>query len=130
MPRPSFRRRIGTSMASSLRVVVLHNGQVEGRTDISDVVNAARDIARALAEGVSTPEAMTLDTGDISTVNLPFPLIVKPTREDASVGISRTSVVHDRKQLAAQVAAVRAEFAQPVLVERYIEGRELYVSLI
>jgi D-alanine-D-alanine ligase len=61
---------------------------------------------------------------------LPFPLIVKPAREDASVGITRTSVVHDRRQLAAQVARVRARFRQPVLVERYIEGRELYVSLL
>ncbi len=82
------------------------------------------------AQGVDTPEAVTLDGSDVSSVRLPFPLIVKPTREDASVGITRTSVVHDRRQLASQVAEVRERFSQPVLVERYIEGRELYVSLI
>jgi D-alanine-D-alanine ligase len=91
-----------------------------------------KDLTKKLlrADGVSTPEAVTLESDDVSTVKLPFPLIVKPTREDASVGISRTSVVHDRRQLASQVAVVRAQFHQPVLVERFIEGRELYVSLI
>jgi D-alanine-D-alanine ligase len=91
-----------------------------------------KDLTKKLlrAEGVSTPEAVTLFDDDITPVKLPFPLIVKPTREDASVGISRRSVVHDRRQLASQVAAVRKQFRQPVLVERYIEGRELYVSLI
>jgi D-alanine-D-alanine ligase len=91
-----------------------------------------KDLTKKLlrAEGVSTPESVTLLSADVSTVKLPFPLIVKPTREDASVGISRSSVVHDRRQLASQVGEVWARFHQPVLVERYIEGRELYVSLI
>jgi D-alanine-D-alanine ligase len=82
------------------------------------------------AEGVPTPEAVALTTNDVSSCKLPFPLIVKPAREDASVGITRNSVVRDKKQLAAQVAEVRARFRQPVLVERYIDGRELYVSLL
>jgi D-alanine-D-alanine ligase len=77
------------------------------------------------AAGVPTPEAMRLDAAE-----LPFPLIVKPAREDASVGISRHSVVYDRAQLLARVEQVRIEHQQPALVERYIEGRELYVSMI
>lgn len=83
-----------------------------------------------LASGAPTPAAVTLDGDDVSSVTLPFPLIVKPAREDASVGISRDSVVHDRAGLALRVAEVRARHQQPVLVERYIEGRELYVSLV
>jgi D-alanine-D-alanine ligase len=91
-----------------------------------------KDVTKQLlrAHGVPTAEAVTLDANDVSAVTLPFPLIVKPAREDASIGISRHSVVHDRAQLRAQVAAVRASHQQPVIVERYIEGRELYVSLI
>ena len=67
---------------------------------------------------------------DVSGVTLPFPLIVKPSREDASTGISSQSVVHDRAELGRQVAAVIARYHQPALAERYIEGREIYVSML
>jgi D-alanine-D-alanine ligase len=80
--------------------------------------------------GVPTPEAAYLPTADVSGVTLPFPLIVKPSREDASVGISALSVVHDRAELGRQVAAVIARYHQPALVERYIDGREIYVSML
>jgi D-alanine-D-alanine ligase len=91
-----------------------------------------KDLTKKLlvAQGVSTPGAVTLDSDDVSGVELPFPLIVKPTREDASVGITRDSVVHDRASLARRVADVRREFRQPVLIEQYIEGREIYVSML
>jgi D-alanine-D-alanine ligase len=81
------------------------------------------------ARGVPTPEGQVLETpGD--ECRLPFPLIVKPTREDASVGISSSSVVHDPAALAAAVKQVNDELSQSALVERYVEGRELYVSLL
>ncbi|HMC93379.1 MAG TPA: D-alanine--D-alanine ligase [Polyangia bacterium] len=80
--------------------------------------------------GVPTPEAAVLTTPDVSEVALPFPLIVKPAREDASVGISSDSVVHDRAALERQVTFVLARYRQPALVERYIEGREIYVSML
>jgi D-alanine-D-alanine ligase len=80
--------------------------------------------------GVPTPDAVCLTTGDVSAVTLPFPLIVKPSREDASVGITSRSVVHDRADLERQVAAVIGRYKQPALVERYVEGREIYVSML
>lgn len=61
---------------------------------------------------------------------LRFPLIVKPAREDASVGISSASVVHDRATLAARVTHVLTHYRQPALVEEFVEGREIYVSLL
>ncbi|HVR62074.1 MAG TPA: D-alanine--D-alanine ligase [Polyangia bacterium] len=87
----------------------------------------AKDVLRA--RGIPTPEAIVLRTPDTRAVTLPFPLIVKPSREDASVGIYSDSVVHDRVTLDRQVAAVLARYRQPVLVEQFIEGREIYVSL-
>ena len=82
------------------------------------------------AAGVPVPEAVCLSTPDVTSVALPFPLIVKPSREDASVGITSKSVVHDRVELGRQVAAVIARYRQPALVEQYIEGREIYVSML
>jgi D-alanine-D-alanine ligase len=88
----------------------------------------AKDALRGA--GVPTPEAVVLTAPDVSRVAVPFPLIVKPVREDASVGITVDSVVHDRKALARQVTFVLARYRQPALVERYIEGREIYVSML
>jgi D-alanine-D-alanine ligase len=88
----------------------------------------AKEILRA--RGVPTPEAVFLTTPDTSAVTLPFPLIVKPSREDASVGIDSASVVHTRAAMDQRVAYVISRYRQPALVERYIEGREIYVSVL
>ena len=88
----------------------------------------AKDMLRA--RGVPTPEAIHLTTPDVSAVTLPFPLIVKPSREDASVGIYSESVVHDRAALERRVTFVLSRYRQPALVERYIDGREIYVSML
>ncbi len=90
--------------------------------------NKAKEVL--VARGVPTPAAVVLTQPDVSAVTLPFPLIVKPSREDASVGISSASVVWDTAALAAQVQYVLQRYRQPVLVEQYIEGREIYVSLL
>jgi D-alanine-D-alanine ligase len=81
------------------------------------------------ARGVPTPEAVVM-TSPSDECRLPFPLIVKPTREDASVGITSSSVVREPSALQAAVGKVVEELHQPALVERFIEGREMYVSLL
>jgi D-alanine-D-alanine ligase len=86
-----------------------------------------------VARGVPTPGFLLLSSSDVSHVaelDLGFPLIVKPCREDASVGISASSVVHDAEALKAQVAHVIEHYRQPALVEQFIEGREIYVSVL
>jgi D-alanine-D-alanine ligase len=88
----------------------------------------AKEILRA--RGVPTPAAAYVTSPDVSGVDIPFPLIVKPAREDASVGIHSESVVHDREALARRVTHVLSHYRQPALVERYIEGREIYVSML
>jgi D-alanine-D-alanine ligase len=87
----------------------------------------AKEILRA--RGVPTPEAVYVTEND-QPVSLPFPLIVKPAREDASVGIYSASVVSTEATLRARIAHVLQQYQQPALVERYIEGREIYVSLL
>jgi D-alanine-D-alanine ligase len=87
----------------------------------------AKEILRA--RGVPVPEGVVVTDAD-AAIALPFPLIVKPTREDASVGISSASVVHDGEALRERVHHILHHYRQPALVERYIEGREIYVSLL
>ena len=59
-----------------------------------------------------------------------FPLIVKPIRQEASIGIYHDSVVSSRKQLYAKVATVLEKYRQPALVEEFIEGREISVGIV
>jgi D-alanine-D-alanine ligase len=81
------------------------------------------------AAGVATPGGFTSE-GALPAELPPFPLIVKPTREDASTGIWLRSVVHDVPSLQARVDEIVARYRQPALVEQFIAGRELYVSLV
>lgn len=62
-------------------------------------------------------------------LKLKYPLIVKPAWEDASSGVDEGSVVHHEEGLAARLARVYQEFEQPILIEEFIDGRELHVSV-
>jgi len=80
------------------------------------------------AAGLPTPPyALVYD--DCQRTNLPFPLIVKPNREDASLGIHSDSVVHTSAQLQRQIKKVTTNYCQPALIETFIEGREFNVAV-
>ncbi len=79
--------------------------------------------------GIPTPAGRVLRSAE-DPCDLPFPLIVKPVREDGSVGITAKSVVGTQAALKQTVDEVVKTFRQPCLVERYVEGRELNVSLV
>jgi D-alanine-D-alanine ligase len=82
--------------------------------------------------GVRVPRFVTFAPGEpvLAPPDLPFPLIVKPLQFDASVGIAQASVVQDAGALAERVTFLHERFRQPAIAEQFIEGRELYVSII
>lgn len=61
---------------------------------------------------------------------LEFPLIVKSLIEEGSYGIAQASVVHNDKALEERVSFVHEKIRTDAVVEQYIEGRELYVSVL
>ncbi|MBD3236333.1 MAG: D-alanine--D-alanine ligase [Candidatus Eisenbacteria bacterium] len=61
---------------------------------------------------------------------LRFPLFVKSVSEDASLGISRASLVADEDSLAARVAFVHEHAGSDAIAEEFIDGRELYVGVL
>jgi D-alanine-D-alanine ligase len=81
--------------------------------------------------GIQTPEFATVFRGALDWAgNIAFPLIVKPPQEDASLGISSNSVVHDLRELFTRIDELQSTFQQPVLVEQFVEGREFYVGVL
>jgi D-alanine-D-alanine ligase len=61
---------------------------------------------------------------------LNYPLMVKPALEDASVGIENASIVTSSKDLKKRIEYILKYFNQPVLIEEFIEGRELNVAVL
>lgn len=59
----------------------------------------------------------------------PGTYIVKPSLEDAGIGIDRHAVVTSRAELEARCAHVTETYQQPALIEEFIEGRELNQSI-
>ena len=62
--------------------------------------------------------------------DLHFPVIVKPAREDGSIGIEFSAVVSSIKELMERIDWLHQHFDSPVLIEEYVEGRELYVGVL
>jgi D-alanine-D-alanine ligase len=61
---------------------------------------------------------------------LQFPLIVKSLTQESSIGISQASVVEDDAKLRERVRFIHHSIGTDAIVERYIEGRELYVGVL
>ena len=82
--------------------------------------------------GIRVPGFVTYRPGE--ALQLPdsvrFPLIVKPLQSDASAGIAQASVVQDQAALADRVTMIHERFDQPAIAEQFVDGRELYVSVI
>ena len=87
------------------------------------VVNGALERA-----GLPVPRfAVVRRGGDIPSVG--FPAICKPAAEDASIGVEQRSVVRNTRQLTERVSAMLERWDE-VLVQRYIEGREINVGIL
>ena len=81
---------------------------------------------------IATPQFAVFRRG--ARIHVPrklrFPLFVKSTVEDASLGIAQASVVADATHLKERIEFVHEQIKSDALVEEYIEGRELYVGVM
>ena len=83
------------------------------------------------AHGVPTPPYRILRTeADLAAATgLDFPWFVKLGHEDASLGITEANVVRSHAELVARTRQLWAEFHEPVLAERFVDGREVNVTV-
>lgn len=77
--------------------------------------------------GLPTPEFAVLEHPEFEAPDLTYPLIVKPKNEAVSFGLK---IVHDEAELRDAADVIFKEFGQAVLVERFIDGREINVGLL
>src|ERR1700729_828811 len=81
--------------------------------------------------GIQSPYFATAYRGTIDHAHdISFPLIVKPTPEDGSIGIDAAAVVNSIKELMERISYIQTEFNSPALIEEYIEGREIYAAIL
>lgn len=76
------------------------------------------------------PQAVVKSVDDLDGIGIEPPLFVKPIAEGTGKGTSATSVIHDLAALETRCAALLARYRQPVLVERYLPGREFTVGVV
>jgi D-alanine-D-alanine ligase len=92
----------------------------------------AKDTVKCLLRGagLATANSELVERLPAPACNLTFPVIVKPARQDASVGVDQQSVCTSAQQRDERVRHVFATYGPPVLIEEYIAGRELNIALI
>jgi D-alanine-D-alanine ligase len=90
-------------------------------------------VAKKILEfhGIDTPVFARSFRGRLDfSHDLEFPVIVKPAREDGSIGIEFNAVVTSIRELMERIDWLHANFDSPVLIEEYVDGREIYVGIL
>lgn len=107
-----------------------------GSDPLTLAVTLDKPVAKTLvaAAGVDVPRGWTL-TGDPSATMLAemeqrLPVLAKPAWEGSSKGIRGKCLVREPGRLAEQLAELRKDYRQPILVEEFIGGEELTVGVL
>ncbi|MDH4227621.1 MAG: ATP-grasp domain-containing protein [Deltaproteobacteria bacterium] len=111
----------------------LYDLKYTGNAPFTLAVALNKGIAKDILRSRNVPTAayyIAASEGEAVPLHMKFPMIVKPLREDASIGIDVTSVVKNEAELRARIAHVIKEHHQAALIEEYIEGREFNVSVM
>jgi len=88
----------------------------------------------AIEMDIPVPKAFLVKPEDIAFIDLSldFPVIVKPNFRDSSFGITQDNVCYDLKMLEKAILQVREKFGyyQPILVEQFLNGKDISVGII
>lgn len=80
---------------------------------------------------IPTPAFQVFVTGDEPTdPRLNYPLFAKPSLEGSGIGIMAKSICRTPRELRDQVRYLLRAYKQPVLVEEYIQGREITTGIL
>lgn len=103
----------------------------------SGVLASALSMDKAMAKQIFTQQGIPTPNSQLFTSNKEqlkesfyFPLIVKPNCEGSAKGIHASSVVNSQSRLHEEVDRIIKKYNQNVLVEEFIEGREVTVGIL
>lgn len=81
--------------------------------------------------GIPTPDFFVVETeAHIGKITLPFPLFAKPVAEGTGKGIDAASEIRTETELTTVCRSLLKRYRQPVLVERFLPGREFTVGIL
>lgn len=98
---------------------------------ISQDKQISKEIARRF--NIKTAEYILIETQDqIKSLDLFItpPVVVKPNLEGSSIGIDTKSLCYSIKDMKAKAKETLTKFKQPILIEKYLEGKEVVVCII
>ena len=81
--------------------------------------------------GLPTADFMLVERmADLRDLQLEFPLFAKPVAEGTGKGVDSRSKIDDLSSLHDRLSSLLNEYHQPVLVERYLPGREFTAAIV
>lgn len=115
------------SVISALEVLGL---PFTGSSSWTTALCLRKHVVNAFLQRVGLPvPRFTITRHGASLQTVGFPAICKPSAEDASIGVEQRSVVRTMRALEERVAAMHERWSE-VLVQRYIDGREVNVGIV
>lgn len=102
-------------------------------TTLGNCLNKERTKVILSSYGIATPRFAVLEPHQLISsreIKLNFPIIMKLDEEDASIGISEYSVVNNFKQLNKHFKFLSNTYNKRIILEEYIEGREINVAIL
>ena len=102
-----------------------------GSSSATTALCLRKHVVNSLLEksGLPVPRFATIRPGGKLTPGVGFPAICKPAAEDASIGIEQRSVVRTARALGDRLEAMLERWDE-VIVQRYIDGREVNVGVL
>ena len=106
--------------------------QYTGCTSTTLLLALHKARSKALIESakIDTPKYQILNPQTLSHFSLSYPCIVKPFAQDASLGISKNSVIYDHAALKEKVGEISQHFGGRAMVEEYVDGREFNITIL
>jgi D-alanine-D-alanine ligase len=104
-----------------------------GCPPVSQALCHSKARTKALLRGLNLPTAhfAVVRSGEpIPRWDGPWPVLLKPEAEDASLGIDQSSVVGTAEAIVEGVARLRVSHGGDVLIEAYLPGREFNVGVL